>query len=218
MLHHLLDLLFPPKCAFCKKLLARAETDLCHNCRKDAPVFRKSNFPISFVAGWTSVWYYKGTVRESLLRYKFYHNRSYAPVFGRALAMKLQTEGMDDFDVLTWVPVSPLRKWKRGYDQVELLAKAVARELGVTALPCLRKRRNNRPQSGLQDAAQRRANVVNAYRAVHADSIRGKHVLLLDDIITTGATLSECAKTLTIAGAKEVRCAAIACTPGEKQT
>lgn len=130
--------------------------------------------------------------------------------------MKLQTEGLNDFDTLTWVPVSRLRKFRRGYDQVELLVMAVARELGVTPVPCLQKIRNNKPQSGFRDASQRRANVVNAYRAVNADCIRDKRVLLLDDIITTGATLSECAKTLLLAGAKEVFCAAVAFTPNDK--
>lgn len=215
MLHRILDLLFPPKCVFCGKLLSREEMDLCHDCRKTAPVFTKANFRISFVAGWTAVWYYKDTVRESLLRYKFYHSRSYAPAFGRALAMKLQSAGFEDFDVLTWVPVSRLRKWKRGYDQVELLAKAAARELGVQAVPCLKKRRNNRPQSGLTDASKRRANVLGVYRVINPDLIRDKRILLLDDIITTGATVSECAKTLLLAGAKDVRCAAVACPPDE---
>ena len=215
MLHRILDLLYPPKCVFCGNLLSREETDLCHQCRKDAPVFRKANFRISFVAGWTAVWYYKDTVRESLLRYKFSHRRNYAPAYGRALAMQLLSSGFDNFDVLTWVPVSSLRKWKRGYDQVELLAKATARELGVAAVPCLKKRRNNRPQSSITGAAQRRANVLGMYRVADPGSIRDKRVLLLDDIITTGATVSECAKTLLLSGAKDVRCAAVACTYDE---
>ena len=212
MLHRILELLYPPKCVLCGKLLSREETDLCRACREDAPVFRKANFRISFVAGWTSVWYYKDNVRESLLRYKFSHRRNYAPIYGRALAMHLVSSRFEDFDVLTWVPVSGLRKWRRGYDQVELLAKAVARELNVTAVPCLKKRRNNRPQSRITGAAQRRANVLGMYRVTKPERIRDKRVLLLDDIITTGATVSECAKTLLLAGAKDVRCAAVACT------
>lgn len=215
MLHRILDLLYPPKCVFCGKLLPREETDLCHSCRKDAPVFRKANFPISFVAGWTSVWYYKDAVRKSLLRYKFSHHRSYAPAYGRALAMQLLSSGFGDFDVLTWVPVSGLRKWRRGYDQVELLAKAAARELGISAVPCLKKRRNNKPQSSITGAAQRRANVLGMYRVTDPQVIRDKRILLLDDIITTGATVSECAKTLLLAGAKDVRCAAVACPVDE---
>lgn len=217
MLHSLFSLLFPPKCVFCKGLLKEQETDLCHSCRRDAPVFTKANFRFSFVARWTCVWYYKDTVRASLLRYKFYRRRSYASAYGRFLAMKLQNAGLNDFDVLTWVPVSRQRKWKRGYDQTELVARAVARELGVPAIRCLVKSRHNQPQSTLKDAARRRANVLGVYRCPSPELVQGKRVLLLDDIITTGSTISECAKVLQLAGAQEVNCAALAVAPREKK-
>lgn len=205
----LLAILFPPKCIFCKKLLSKTETDLCSACRQTAPVFEKSDFRVSFLAGWTAVWYYKDGARNSILRYKFYGRRHYASAYGRQLAMKLQKDG-PKFDVLTFVPVSPLRKLTRGYDQVELLAQATGNELGIPFHPTLRKIRNTPPQSGIKDPARRRANVLGAYVAVDPDAIRGKRILLLDDVITTGATASECARVLLIAGAKEVYCAALA--------
>ena len=124
--------------------------------------------------------------------------------------MKLLREYPDGFDVLTWVPISRLRKFRRGYDQVELLAKAVGRELDMEPVRCLKKIRNNRPQSTVTGQAQRRANVLNAYRAIKPEQFQGKRVLLLDDIITTGATAGECARILLTAGAKEVHCAAVA--------
>ena len=210
MKEQILQVLFPPKCILCRRLLRKDEMDLCHSCRADSPVFSRENFRFSFIARWTAVWYYKDTVRASLLRYKFHNRRSYADAYGRLLAMKLQTEGMDDFDILSWVPVSRLRRLKRGYDQVELLARAVARELGVPCVPTLVKVRNTPPQSRIPDAAGRRANVMNAYRAKDPKTVSGKQVLLLDDIITTGATVSECAKTLLISGAKEISTAAVA--------
>ena len=212
MFHRLLALLFPPRCVLCKAFLAKEETDFCHNCRIEAPEFEKSNLKFSFLAGWTAVWYYEGNVRSSIIRYKFCGRRHYASAYGRALAMKLQTKSLDDFDILTWVPVAPLRRLKRGYDQVELLAKAVGAELSVNPTKTLRKIRNTPPQSRIRDAAHRRANVLGAYRAYQPEVIRGKRILLLDDIITTGATASECARVLLTAGAKEVCCAAIAVT------
>ena len=75
---------------------------------------------------------------------------------------------------------------------------------------CLKKIRNNRPQSTVTGQAQRRANVLNAYRAIKPEQFQGKRVLLLDDIITTGATASEAARVLLTAGAKEVCFAAVA--------
>ena len=210
MFNRLSTLLFPPRCVLCRKFLSKEETDLCHTCRIDAPEFEKSNFKLSFLAGWTAVWYYKGTVRKSILRYKFSGRQSYAPAYGRALAMKLQKERLDDFDILTWVPISPLRRLHRGYDQVELVAKATGKELGISPTKTLHKFRNTPPQSGIKDISHRRANVLNTYKPANPEFIRGKRILLLDDVITTGATASECARVLLTAGAKEVFCAAIA--------
>lgn len=210
MLHRILNWLFPPKCIFCRKLLTSGETDLCHSCRIQLPEFLKSNFKLSFVARWTAVWYYKDTVRGSILRFKFSNRRSYAQPFGRFLAMKLLREGMDRFDLLTWAPISPLRRVTRGYDQGQLLAQAVGQELQATAVRTLNKVRNTPPQSGFSSAAQRRANVLDAYRVTDPDLIRGKRILLLDDVLTTGATASECARTLLTAGAREVSVAVIA--------
>lgn len=206
----LLRILFPPKCVLCRKVLHDRETDLCHQCRTASPVFSKAKFKLSFIARWTCVWYYKDNVRQSLLRYKFSGKRSYAGPYGRLLAMRLQTDRLDGFDLLTWVPVGPLRRLRRGYDQVELLAQAVGRELHVTPVRTLKKVRNTPPQSGLPNAARRRANVLNAYKAVDPQQLRGKRVLLLDDILTTGATASECARVLLTAGASEVIFAAVA--------
>lgn len=205
-----MSLLFPRKCVLCKTLLKKQETDLCHNCRINAPEFTKSNFKFSFIAGWTAVWYYKDTVRQSLLRYKFHNARSYADVYGRLLAMKLLKEDFGDFDVLTYVSTGWLRKLHRGYDQVALIGQVVAKELNLPFIKTLKKLRNTPPQSGLSDPARRRANVLGAYRVIHPELVRGKRILLLDDIITTGATVSECARVLLTAGAKEVYCAAVA--------
>ena len=208
--HFLMELLFPPKCVLCRKLLKSGEIDLCRECRADAPEYVGKKINIRFLDSFAAVWYYEGNVRRSLLRFKFYNARSYGVSYGRILAMRLQREYPDGFDMLTWVPVSRLRKLRRGYDQVELLAKAVGRELGLSPVPTLKKIRNNRPQSRLKDPAARRANVLGAYRLLEGAAVKGQRVLLLDDILTTGATAGECARVLLSAGAKEVHCAAVA--------
>lgn len=206
----LLNLLFPPKCILCGALLEKDETDLCRACRIDSPECHKNNLKFSFLDSWAAVWYYEGYIRKSLHRFKFSRARHYAAPYGRLLAMKLQTEYPEGFDLLTWVPVSRVRKFTRGYDQVELLAEAVGAELGMKPVRTLQKLRNNRPQSGISGMAKRRANVLGVYRIVDAEAVRGKRVLLLDDIITTGATAGECARVLLTAGAKEVHCGCVA--------
>ena len=211
MIHHLIhDLLFPNKCVLCRKLLTKDETDLCHCCRSEISEHPKPKRAIPFLESWTALWYYEGNVRSSLLRYKFSNQRSYAAVYGRLLAMKLLREHPEGFDVLTWIPISPLRKLRRGYDQCELLAREVGKELGLTPVPTLKKVRNNRQQSRIQGHAQRRANVLGVYQVSDGESVRGKRVLLLDDILTTGATAGEAARVLLTAGASEVHCAAVA--------
>ena len=210
LIYKLLQWLFPPKCVLCRTLLQKDETDLCHTCRIHTPAAPAPHKKIPHLDRWTAVWYYEDTVRSSILRFKFHNARSYAQAYGRSLAMKLLEQDMADFDILTWVPVSPLRRLKRGYDQVELIAGAVGRELGTEPVRLLRKIRNAPPQSGIPDAAARRANVLGAYRILNADAVRGKKILLLDDVITTGATMSECARVLLTHGAKQVNCAAVA--------
>ena len=210
LIQGLLNALFPPKCILCGKLLEKEETDLCRACRTEAPAYPEGKRKLQFLDSFTAVWYYEGYVRRSLLRYKFRGVRSYAPAYGRLLAMKLLSEQPEGFDLIAWVPVSRIRKLRRGYDQVELLARAVGKELELPSAPILKKIRNNRRQSRITGSAERRANVLGVYRVADPESIRGKRILLLDDILTTGATAGECARVLLTAGAKEVHCAVIA--------
>ena len=210
MFKRLWNLFFPPKCILCRKVLTDEETDLCRDCRENQPIYGKHKIKLSFLAQWTGLWYYKENVRSSILRYKFYSRRSYGCAYGRLLAMKLLKEGWDDTDLLTWIPISRQRKRVRGYDQVEVFGRVLAEELGCELVPLLKKIRNTKPQSTMGDAAHRRANILGAFTVTDPAMVRGKRILLLDDIITTGATASECARVLLTAGAKEVKLATLA--------
>ena len=219
ILESILRIVFPSKCVLCGKLLQEEETDFCGQCRVEAPVCPvNSRKKLPFLDSWLGVWYYEDSVRHSLLRYKFHGKRSYAAAYGRVLAMKLQQEHPEGFDVLTWVPISGLRKFTRGYDQVELLARVVAEELGIPCRPLLKKVRHNKPQSGITGDAHRRANVLGVYRVENPEQVKDRKILLLDDIITTGATVGECARVLLTAGAKEIHCGAVAIARREKQS
>ena len=209
LLSWILDLIYPPKCAFCGKLLRKDETDLCGKCRRtlpeiSGPIKRGENFRQCW-----SVYDYEGAVVDSIHRFKFGGMQQYAQVYGRLIAMMLLRCKVE-FDVLTWVPISKKRRRKRGYEQTLLIAKTVAAELGCDCVQTLKKVKDNPPQSLQKSAANRRGNVLNAYQAVHPERFSGKRVLLIDDIITTGATLGECSKTLRMAGAAQVECATLA--------
>lgn len=209
----LLRFLFPPKCILCHKLLTDLETDLCHSCRENAPEVIREKRNFEFIAHWTALWYYKDNVRDSIHRYKFNNVRSYAEPYARLLALKLlNTEFLDSIHVITWAPVSFLRRFRRGYDQAQLLANALSKELEIPSVQLLKKRRHTGAQSLLKDPAARRANIHGAYCAVNPHEIRDRNILLVDDVLTTGATSNECARILQTAGAKSVCLATIAVT------
>ncbi len=208
--HWIMGLLFPPKCLLCGCVLEREELDLCRMCRIEAPWYRNPKRKPQFLDSFAAVWYYEGNVRRSLLRFKFSGARSNASGYGRLLAMAAQKAHPERFDFVTWVPVSPLRRIRRGYDQAELLAKATARELGMKPVPLLKKVRHNTAQSGIREDERRRSNVQGVYRLKGKPDLAGKRILLIDDILTTGATAGEGARILRMAGAKEVHCAAVA--------
>ena len=210
----IIRLIFPDKCLLCGKLLPSQPIHICDHCQAHTQEAMKLKQKIPFLSGAFALWYYEGPARNSILRYKFGHKRSYARDYGAILADKLSN--VQQYDLIVWVPVSSLRKLRRGFDQVELVARVFCKELGITPMPCLKKIRHNPPQSGIASAAQRRANVLGAYKVIDPNMVRGKRILLLDDIITTGATISECAKTLMAAGAKEVYGVAIATTRQHK--
>lgn len=203
------DLLFPPKCVLCQELLTEKGRRICTECETEAKVFSHQPWKIPSVKNWVALWQYTGVVRDSLVRYKFGNCRNYSSVYAGRLAQKIRQSDLK-WDLITWVPVSTLRLWERGYDQVKLLALDVGRELDETPVKLLHKHRHNRRQSRLQGLAARQRNVQGVYRAVDPERIKGKRILLLEDIVTTGATVSECARTLKAAGAKEVCVACVA--------
>lgn len=220
-----MNVLFPPRCVVCRKFLSAQETDICQDCLVTAPFYPYSaanpapgkKRRMQFLDSLTAVWYYEEDIRHSILLFKFYKSVHLGKQFGRTLAVKLHWEGPQSIDYITWVPVSSLRKFVRGYDQAELLARAVGKELGMKPVRLLRKTRHRPPQSQLISSDARKANILGAYKTVRARNLEGKTILLIDDVFTTGATTNECAKTLRFSGAKEVHCAVIAAVKEHKK-
>lgn len=207
----LLDLLFPPRCPFCRAILKDHEKLLCRGCRKSLPWTPPSAQKQSFrhVERCASPLYYEGAVRRSLLRYKFGGMSPYAPKYA-ALMAECVRENLPDFDLISWAPLGRRRLRKRGYDQAKLLAQELSTLLNKPCAQLLVKTADNPPQSGAGSAEKRRANVSGVYRALEPSAVRDKRVLLVDDIVTTGATVGECARVLKAAGARSVCAAALA--------
>ena len=211
----LLDLFFPPRCVFCGALTDRSLSAPCPKCR-DGPLWLKpeeavrpgKSFSRCVCAGW-----YEGELRQSIRQFKFLNHPEYAKAYGPTLAKAVRFYLPGAYDVITWMPVSPGRLRERGYDQARLLAEETAAALGTSAVPLLRKTAETKAQSSLNTGKERWSNVAGAYSVSDPEAVTGKRVLLIDDIITTGATLEEGAKALREAGAAQVVAAAFCRTP-----
>ncbi|MCL2220709.1 MAG: ComF family protein [Oscillospiraceae bacterium] len=207
----ILDLLFPPKCVFCGRVLQKSDDGWCDKCTEDLPFSNNSgrqdgeNFDFC-----VSPLYYTGVVRKSILRYKFGGASQYAETYSKLMAECIKDNPELNYDLISWIPLSSKRERKRGYDQAMILALATALELDDVAVETLKKHRDVRAQSELGDRAQRSENIEGAYIASDPEIIEGKRILLIDDIVTTCSTLEECAGVLIKAGAKDVVCASLA--------
>lgn len=168
------------------------EEDYCGNCAFDKIYFDKAY----------SVFSYEGAVQKAILEMKFGNLATYAKVFAKYLVFLAEKHNLT-YDVVTFAPMSKKSKRKRRYNQAQLLAKYFCDILGKEQLlaETVVKVKDTVPQEKLSKT-ERKTNLIGAYKAC-AD-VKGKRVLVIDDVKTTGATLNECAKVLKRAGATEV--------------
>ena len=211
LLDSILDLIYPPKCMLCRKILRDYEKDICHKCADNMP--KLLNFELrrdlKHISVAVAPFVYKAELRDSLRRYKFSGAAAYGRIYAEFIAKSID-ENQISCDIISWVPVSKRRLRERGYDQAEIIARELSSKLNLPCERLLEKVRENKRQSSLKGREERKRNVVGAYRAVVYDSLCGKRLLLVDDIVTTGETMSEAASVLKKAGCKEIYAAAAA--------
>jgi len=195
----LLDLLFPPHCVSCR----RAGTWLCDACIADAPAVPNpaSLAPDGFLDGAYSVGAHRGPLRRAVHALKYKGLRQIAPQLAELMASTWRSSGIA-VDAIVAVPLSAARLKSRGYCQAHLLARPLAERLGLPLLLGLERTRDTRSQVGL-NPAQRWDNVWQAF-GWRGDHLPATRVLLIDDVLTTGATLQACAAALRDAGASRV--------------
>ncbi len=203
-LTRLLNLIYPPRCPFCGRVLNPGEEGLCLCCQRELPWVEKPGKTVDFCDACLSPLWYRDGVRDGMRRYKFWGGKHHSRLFGALMAQCLHDFWDEPVDVVTWVPLSKKHRRRRGYDQAELLARQVGSEAGLPVEPLLTKVRETETQSRIQGDAVRRANVLGAYTCVPGVELTGKRVVLVDDVATSGATLSECAACLRMAGAASV--------------
>jgi ComF family protein len=187
-------MLFTNRCAACG---SPGEPVLCHRCRFSIASVGAARTP----PGIRAVFPFEGLPRELGVALKFRHRRDAARVLAAQMVRRLS---LGHVDVVTWAPTSSRRARRRGYDQAEAIARAVARELGV---PC--RRLLYRAHGTAQTGKSRADRLVGpAFRARPPRS--GLSVLVVDDVVTTGATLLAAAQALRSAGVASVELVAVA--------
>lgn len=207
-LRRLVDLIYPARCMFCGRTFTPdAEPLICPACFGQYSNLDPGVLTLLSGVKCLYVFDYSGDVRSAVLRFKFGGKPQYIKGFMHFI--RPVVEEFSDFDLVTWVPVSPFRRLSRTYDQSRVIAEAVSKAIDLPLVKTLRKIKHNRRQSTLS-GDKRKQNIVNAFSAVHIDKIKNARILLIDDIVTTGSTLSECAAVLRKAGARDIVCLTIA--------
>jgi ComF family protein len=144
---------------------------------------------------------YDGTLRRLIHLFKYSGFKPLAAPFGRLLLSALPRD--QPFDLIVPMPLHWRRAWQRGFNQAELLSRVVSKRIHSPVVNALRRKRPTRIQAGLTNA-ERRDNVAGAFELRPRKTVQGSHVLLIDDVLTTGATASAAALALKRAGARRV--------------
>ena len=211
-----LDLLYPPRCALC----GSGGTFLCEDCietlpRTDGTRCDRCWLPIrgshcfacaehpTRLERLRATYRYEGPVRRLVHAFKFGGQSCLAPTLGCVLAATSEQHGLAA-DVIVPVPLTGSRKRTRGYNQALLLATDLSKLTGAPVVEALHRGGHSQTQAGSASAAQRRSNVEDVFSFSKGRDVGGAHVLLIDDVATTGATLDACAGVLLDGGAASV--------------
>lgn len=187
-------------CAACEPRLTRLP-ERCYRCHKLSPQGRMCPTcrHASALYAVHALVLYKDVAKELVWRLKFLGARAAAQEIAHLLAAELRLPANG---VIVHAPTASGRLRQRGYDQAQLIAKALARELNLPYVPLL-KRMGQQQQVGA-GRQQRLAQLTDAFWVSQPEGVKGTHILLVDDVLTTGATLEAAAKVLKTAGAKRV--------------
>lgn len=202
---NLLKLIYPDVCAFCNKI---QKESLCKKCeekikkyKKDIVIRSKNNYFEELI----SIFKYEGLIREKIIQYKFQDKSYIYNTFAKIILKNEKVCGLlKKYDIIIPVPIHRKRKLQRGYNQTQLIAKEIAKNIDIKLCDdVLVKSKNTIAQSKL-NKNKRKQNIKNAFKVLNLEKIQGKNILLFDDIFTTGSTVNECSKILKKVGAKTV--------------
>ncbi len=226
----LLWLVLTKRCRYCNTLISKNE-DLCDDCKENLPrvMGEKCKFcgagkdrcackkhHMNF-DGITSPFYYENGVKQGLQLLKFNNKSHLVQAFSKDMAECVKKDFCNiNFDFVCYVPFSPLQVTERSYNQSQLLAEELSKRLEIPVKNALVKLFDVKTQHDMS-IMQRKGNVHGIYDVKDGFNVKGKTVLLVDDIMTTGETLSNCAVILKIRGAEKVYCVTAALTSKKKK-
>ncbi len=226
---NLLWLFLAKRCRYCNTLVTKNE-DLCDDCKENLPRIEgekckfcgagkdrctckkhRMNFD-----GITSPFYYEKGVKQGLQLLKFNNKSHLAQTFSKDMAKCVKEDFEDiDFDFICYVPFSPLQITERSYNQSEMLAEELSKRLEIPVKNALVKLFDVKTQHDMA-IMQRKGNVHGIYDVKDGLDVKGKTILMVDDIMTTGETLNNCALIMKIRGAEKVYCVTAALTAKKK--
>lgn len=212
----IIDLLFPCECPVCLEENTKYPDSICPLCKKELTaslsIKASSTDPLKRIISCSA---YEGRVKIILQRLKFCGDinmiKPLEDVLLKATGCLKESTSIDRTIIIP-VPLHPCRSRLRGYNQSEIIARSLSRYMdSELRLDILKKIKKTRPQTGLS-RPERLKNIAGAFAVKKASAVKGKNILLVDDVTTTGATLSACARELINAGASEVKAFTIAKT------
>ena len=219
----IIDLLFPNRCPCCGKFIKWNKL-ICDNCIAQFPEVKD---PICIKCGKVDcichtnpqyeycivATYYDGVIKKGIVNFKLKNGVNFAEYFSKKLIYLLRKNNLcKNIDIVTAVPMARQKRIERGYNQSEVLAKYIARSLKKPLANNIIKKKNKKLTQHKLTYLERKEYVKGSFIAHESYNLKGKTVLLCDDVITSSATLNECAKMLKKLGAKEVICAVISST------
>jgi ComF family protein len=209
ILHSLKALVLDSGCMICGKHCDASMHGICIECRYDIPLtyyWQKEENPVKehfagiipIEHGSSFFFFQEGSQwREAIHQFKYNGRWKIARSLGVWYGAELKESGLyDDIDIVIPVPLHPIKQLKRTYNQSAYIAEGIATSLGVKiSHRAVRRSRNNPPQANC-NFNQRWENVNSLFRVTNKEQLAGKHILLVDDVLTTGATLSSCAQAI----------------------
>ena len=211
MLNNILELIYPNVCGICGKI---CKESLCKRCAIEIEKYEinlvNKNKKMYFNES-MHIFKYNEMISQRLIEYKFQDKSYMYKTFAKIILKNKKVCGfLEKYDIIIPVPIHKKRRLKRGYNQTELIAKEICKNISLELkTDVLIKQKNIKAQSEL-NKNERKQNIKNAFEIKNINEIIDKKILLFDDIYTTGSTVNECSKILKKAGAKQIGVVTIA--------